>query len=97
MAICDQIGEVTPGKLVRREVSRILSAGTLDDFGLEETRNNYLAAVCPGKTTGLAWLDLSTGEFRLAELAGDAALADQLSRLQPSEILAPESVGSTSP
>jgi DNA mismatch repair protein MutS len=93
VAICDQIGEVTPGKLVRREVSRILSAGTLDDFGLEENRNNYLAAVCPGKTTGLAWMDLSTGEFRLAELAGDAALADQLSRLQPSEILAPDNAG----
>ena len=89
VAICDQVGEVTPGKLVRREVSHILSAGTLDDFGLEESRHNYLAAVCPGKTTGLAWLDLSTGEFRLAEVAPDS-LADQLSRLRPSEILVPD-------
>ncbi|MFM8886140.1 MAG: DNA mismatch repair protein MutS, partial [Chthoniobacterales bacterium] len=89
VAICDQVGEVTPGKLVRREVSHILSAGTLDDFGLEESRHNYLAAVCPGKTTGLAWLDLSTGEFHLAEVAPDS-LADQLSRLRPSEILVPD-------
>ncbi|MGA1129679.1 MAG: DNA mismatch repair protein MutS, partial [Chthoniobacterales bacterium] len=90
VAICDQVGEVTPGKLVRREVARILSAGTLDDFGLEESRHNFLAAVCPGKNTGLAWLDLSTGEFRLAETAQGDALADQLSRLQPSEILVPD-------
>jgi DNA mismatch repair protein MutS len=91
VAICDQVGEVTPGKLVRREVARILSAGTLDDFGLEENRHNYLAAVLPGKKShGLAWLDLSTGEFRLAEIAEPSALADQLARLQPSEILVPD-------
>ncbi len=90
VAICDQVGEVTPGKLVRREIARILSAGTLDDFGLEENRHNYLAAVCTGKSaSGLAWLDLSTGEFQLAELASPALLADQLARLQPSELLVP--------
>ncbi len=91
VAICDQVGEVTPGKLVRREIARILSAGTLDDFGLEENRHNYLAAVCPGKKShGLAWLDLSTGEFRLAEIGSPAQLADQLARLQPSELLVPD-------
>jgi len=91
VAICDQVGEVTPGKLVRREIARILSAGTLDDFGLEENRHNYLAAVCFGKKShGLAWLDLSTGEFRLAEIASPALLADQLARLQPSELLIPD-------
>jgi DNA mismatch repair protein MutS len=91
VAICDQVGDVTPGKLVRREIARILSAGTLDDFGLEENRHNYLAAVCPGKKShGLAWLDLSTGEFRLAEIDSPAQLADQLARLQPSELLVPD-------
>ncbi len=91
VAICDQVGEVTPGKLVRREIARIVSAGTLDDFGLEENRNNYLAAVSPGKAVhGLAWLDLSTGEFRLAEIASDTLLADQLARLQPGELLVPD-------
>jgi DNA mismatch repair protein MutS len=91
VAICDQVGGVTPGKLVRREIARILSAGTLDDFGLEENRHNYLAAVCPGKKShGLAWLDLSTGEFRLAEIGSPAQLADQLARLQPSELLVPD-------
>jgi len=91
VAICDQVGDVTPGKLVRREIARILSAGTLDDFGLEENRHNYLAAVCPGKKShGLAWLDLSTGEFRLAEIDSPAQLTDQLTRLQPSELLVPD-------
>lgn len=91
VAICEQVGEATPGKLVRREISRILSAGTLDDFGLEESRHNYLAAVCSGKKGhGLAWLDLSTGEFRLAETESPTQLADQLVRLQPSELLIPD-------
>ena len=91
VAICDQVGEVVPGKLVRREISRILSAGTLDDFGLEENRHNYLAAIAPGKSsTGLAWIDLSTGEFQLAEIASAALLSDQLARLQPSELLVPD-------
>lgn len=91
VAICEQVGEATPGKLVRREISRILSAGTLDDFGLEESRHNYLAAVCTGKKGhGLAWLDLSTGEFRLADIESPAQLADQLARLQPSELLVPD-------
>jgi DNA mismatch repair protein MutS len=96
VAICDQVGEVTPGKLVRREIARILSAGTLDDFGLEENRHNYLAAVCPDKkSSGLAWLDLSTGEFRLAEIESPAQLADQLARLQPSELLIPDHLDTT--
>jgi DNA mismatch repair protein MutS len=91
VAICDQVGEVTPGKLVRREIARILSAGTLDDFGLEENRHNYLAAVLAGKKShGLAWLDLSTGEFHLAEISTPAQLADQLTRLSPSEVLVPD-------
>ena len=91
VAICDQVGDVTPGKLVRREIARILSAGTLDDFGLEENRHNYLAAFYPErKSSGLAWLDLSTGEFRLAEFDSPAQLADQLARLQPSELLVPD-------
>ena len=95
VAICDQVGEVTPGKLVRREIARIVSAGTLDDFGLTENQHNYLAAVCPGKKSyGLAWLDLSTGEYQLAEITSMALLLDQLARLQPSELLFPDHIPS---
>lgn len=91
VAICDQVGEVTPGKLVRREIARILSAGTLDDFGLEENRSNYLAAFFPGKKSyGLAWVDLSTGEFRIAESDSPAVLTGQIARLQPGELLIPD-------
>ena len=70
VAICDQIGEVQAGKLVRREVSQILSAGTLDDFGLDDRRPNYLAAICRGdQTIGIAFCELTTGEFRITEVA----------------------------
>ncbi|MEI6034296.1 MAG: DNA mismatch repair protein MutS [Verrucomicrobiae bacterium] len=91
VAICDQVGEVTAGKLVRREVSQILSPGTLDDFGLDDRKPNYLAAVCERKGAfGLAFADLSTGEFRLTELESLSALLDELARVSPAEILIPE-------
>ncbi len=91
-AICDQVGEVQAGKLVRREVSQILSAGTLDDFGLDDRRPNYLAAVCQGNgSIGLAYCELTTGEFRLTELPGVTLLVDELARILPAETIAPES------
>jgi len=90
-AICDQVGEVQAGKLVRREVSQILSAGTLDDFGLDDHRPNYLAAVCRwDETIGLAFCELTTGEFRLTEVANIQLLADELARILPAETIAPE-------
>ncbi|HEU4679254.1 MAG TPA: hypothetical protein VFS35_07020, partial [Terrimicrobiaceae bacterium] len=90
-AICDQVGEVQAGKLVRREVSQILSAGTLDDFGLDDRRPNYLAAVCSRDDKfGLAYCELTTGEFRLTEVATLEALADELARILPAETIAPE-------
>ena len=91
VAICDQVGEVTAGKLVRREVSQILSPGTLDDFGLDDRKPNYLAAVSERKGAfGLSFADLSTGEFRLTELESLAALLDELARVSPAEILIPD-------
>lgn len=91
VAICDQVGEVQAGKLVRREVSQILSPGTLDDFGLDDRKPNYLAAVCERKDSfGLSFADLSTGEFRLTELASFASLLDELARVSPAEILVPD-------
>ncbi len=91
VAICDQVGEVQAGKLVRREVSQILSPGTLDDFGLDDRKPNYLAAICERKGAfGLAFADLSTGEFRLTELASLETLLDELARVGPAEILIPD-------
>src|ERR1700752_3727268 len=90
-AICDQVGEVQAGKLVRREISQILSAGTLDDFGVDDGRPNYLAAVCSREETiGLAFCELTTGEFRLTEIENVEVLADELARILPAETIAPE-------
>jgi DNA mismatch repair protein MutS len=91
VAICDQVGEVTAGKLVRREISQILSPGTLDDFGLDDRKPNFIAALAKrGDAYGLAYCDLSTGEFRLTELDSLPALLDELARLSPVEILVPD-------
>ncbi len=92
VAICDQIEDAKPGKLVQREVTQILSPGThFDDRMLVAERNNFLAVVCPaGKVFGLALVDLTTGDFRTTELDSDAALLAELERLRPAEIILPE-------
>lgn len=91
VAICDQVGEVQAGKLVRREISQILSAGTLDDFGLDESKPNYLAALCERRGKfGFSYCDLSTGEFRLTELDSTSTLLDELARVSAAEILIPD-------
>ena len=91
VAICDQVGEVQAGKLVRREISQILSAGTLDDFGLDARTHNFLAAVSEKRgRIGLAFADLSTGVFQLTELDDLPQLLDELARVSPAEVLVPE-------
>lgn len=91
VAICDQVGEVEQGKLVRRELTQILSAGSLDDFGLNEQKPNYLASVTPRKGTwGLAFADLSTGELQVAQFSNWEILRDELIRLRPAELIFPE-------
>ena len=52
VALCEQVGEVKPGKLVRREITRILSPGTLEDVGLEERKNNFTMAIFPLSVSG---------------------------------------------
>ncbi len=89
VAIAEQTTEPKPGKLVEREISQIISAGTVDDLNLlEADRANYLAAVFrAGKKHGLAFVDHTTGEFEVAEFGSVAELADELERLRPSELL----------
>ena len=91
VAICDQMEEPRPGKLVQREVTQILSPGThFDERMLVAERNNFLAAVFPGgKVTGLALVDLTTGDFLTTELESDPALVTELERLRPAEIIYP--------
>ena len=91
VAICDQLEDARPGKLVKREVTQILSPGThFDERMLVAERNNFLAAVKPaGKTFGLALVDLTTGDFLTTELEAEAALLTELERLRPAEIIYP--------
>jgi len=91
VAICDQVGE--PGANrgpVERQVTRVLTPGTVtDDSLLEERRDRLLAAINPGPGSewGLAVLDMSRGDFVVMECEGDDALAAELARLVPAEIL----------
>ncbi|MEP6822952.1 MAG: DNA mismatch repair protein MutS, partial [Chthoniobacterales bacterium] len=89
VAICDQTSDPQPGKIVDREITQIISAGTVSELDLlEPKRANYLAAVYADEGVfGFAYAELSTGEFRLAQLPTDAALEDQLSRVAPAELL----------
>ena len=91
-AVCEQMEDPALAKgLVKRDVSRIVTPGTItDDALLDPRESNFLAAVFPGKEkAGLAWLELSTGRFLAAEL-DVADLLDELARLQPAEYLVPE-------
>jgi DNA mismatch repair protein MutS len=93
VAICDQTSEPRPGQIVQREVTHIVSPGTIADLQmLDAKRNNFLAAIHPGKNGGhgFAFIDLMTGDFRLTELADDKELADELARVQPAEVLVAE-------
>src|ERR1017187_6771122 len=95
VAICDQMEDARPGQLVKREVTQILSPGThFDERMLKAERNNFLAAVCPsGKTFGLAFTDLTTGDFMTTEVDGDAEMLTELQRLRPAELIYPEEAG----
>ena len=97
IAICDQMELPGPGKkLVRREVVRVITPGTATDAAVLDAReNNYLAAVArhsSGSPIGLAFVDLSTGEFQCTEFSAaqaDDALRDELQLLRPRETLLP--------
>ena len=89
IAICDQAEPAKAGKLVRRAVTRILSPGTtLAANQLDAQRNHYLCALTLDKA-GLhaAWLDLSTGEFRVATDARPENLLPVLTALDPAELI----------
>jgi DNA mismatch repair protein MutS len=89
VAICDQMSEPQPGKIVSRDITQIISAGTISDLDLlEAKRANYLGAVYgDGGIFGFAYADLTTGEFRLTQVQGLQSLLDELARASPSELL----------
>src|ERR1700723_4641640 len=97
IAICDQMELPGPGKkIVRREVVRVITPGTATDGAVLDAReNNFLASVATppsGSPVGLAFVDLSTGEFQATEFSGPRAaedLRDELQLLRPRETLLP--------
>ena len=106
IALCDQMEDPKlTKKIVRREVTRVLTPGTALDAGLGQEQNNFLAALYEATPKGarpsesvcaLALLDVSTGEFRTAEFCGAEARAQAIDALllaAPSEVLTPAERG----
>ena len=96
VAICDQVEDAATAaaegrKMVKREIQKLLTPGTLTDDGmLTARRNNFLAAVViTGEHWGLAYADISTGEFSTTQSQDLNNLSLELLRLQPSEVLIP--------
>src|SRR6266852_3520684 len=92
VAVCEQVEDARLAtKLVRREVTRVVTPGTAADSSLNAEENNFLAAVATvGDHVGFAALDLSTGEFRATEFAGELAgrrIQEELEQLRPKEML----------
>ncbi|HID35484.1 MAG TPA: DNA mismatch repair protein MutS [Anaerolineae bacterium] len=98
VAICEQVGEVGKG-LVEREVVRVVTPGTLlEPALLDERRNNYIAALIfeGGKRAGIAYADVTTGEFAVTEIRGEEVARrarEELARLAPAELLIPDTGG----
>ncbi|HEY2529472.1 MAG TPA: DNA mismatch repair protein MutS [Xanthobacteraceae bacterium] len=99
VAVCEQLEDPAEARkrgaksVVRRDVVRLVTPGTLtEDSLLDAKRNNYLLALARGRASagedrfGLAWIDISTGEFRLAE-CDHTQLATEIARIEPGEII----------
>ena len=103
VAICEQLtdapvrGESTGRGLIERDVVRVVTPGTVLETGLLQSKvNNYLAAfVTDGRRAGLAFADVTTGDFQATELEANAALAE-LQRIAPSELLVPAGLAAQS-
>ncbi|MDH4137369.1 MAG: DNA mismatch repair protein MutS, partial [Anaerolineae bacterium] len=93
VAICEQVSDQAVKGLMPREVVRVITPGTVvEPTLLEEKRNNYLAAlVVEGNKAGIAYVDITTGEFATTQISDDnvwQAVGQELERLQPAEVLA---------
>lgn len=92
VAVADQVQDPSEADgLVKREISQLITPGTVTDERLLRPDANYLAAVATGDGYGLAFLDISTGEFRGTQVFAKSSLYDELGRYRPAEVLlAPE-------
>jgi len=101
VAICDQIGDGPVKGLMPRDVIRVVTPGTLIEAGLlDERRNNYLVALATdSENAGIAYVDITTGEFAATQFAGpeiSLAVQEELERLDPAELLLAEEEGGNS-
>ncbi len=95
VTLCDQVEDPKDAKgVVKRAITRTVTPGTVTAPDLlEETANNYLAALAVDNgSAGLAWIDVTTGEFLAAQIDGDSerTLIDELVRMTPAEVIVPE-------
>ncbi len=102
VAVCDQVTEPTGHGIVEREVTRVMTPGTvLEPTLLDEGKSNYLMGILPvgdaesgnWSRAGIAFADVSTGEFRATEFQGDNVgmrVLEELARLEPREVIMPE-------
>ncbi|HEY6923703.1 MAG TPA: DNA mismatch repair protein MutS [Steroidobacteraceae bacterium] len=98
VAICEQLGDPAKSKgPVERQVVRIITPGTVTDEALlEERQETLLAAIArDGERFGLAWLDLAAGRFTVSQSEGHLALAAEIERLKPAELLVSDGGGDT--
>jgi len=105
VAICEQVEDPKQAKgVVKRDVTRLVTPGTLtDETLLDQREGNYLAAVFPGAAkadddgdVGIAWVELSSAAFRLMDVPA-AGVLDELTRIRPAEVLLPEGCRLDSP
>ncbi len=103
VAVCDQVGEVNGRGPVEREVTRVITPGTvIEPALLDENQANYLMAILPygnvetrhWEKAGIAYVEISTGEFAATQLEGQnvgVLVVEELARLNPREVIMPES------
>ncbi len=94
VALCEQLSDTPVNGLMPRDVVRVFTAGTIIEPGmLDSARNNYLVGVVrdpDSGRSGLAYADITTGEFATTTLPNQRALVEELARLDPAELLLPE-------
>jgi len=94
VAVCDQVEDPRKAKgLVKREITEVITPGLITDpEALSSQQGNYLMALLPrGENIGLGYIDISTGEFRTTDLQSIEQVVAEVDRLEPSEVLLPDS------
>jgi len=99
VVLCDQVEDPKKATgIVKREVIRVVTAGSvLDERDLDSRTNNFLMSIYPAKDRiGYCFADLSTGEFAMGQLTDEKEIATEIGRIEPAEVLVPESTANVS-